>query len=58
MVVGVPLTAVLDPRVATWLTLAALSVSYAAAKCTDTVAPHIVAHALITALNLRILGLY
>ncbi len=58
MVAGVPLTAALHPRVATWPTLAALSVSYAAAKCTGTVAPHIVAHALITALNLGILGVY
>lgn len=58
MAIGIPVTAVYHPHPVTWATLAALSLSYAAAKATNRNAPHIIAHVLITALNLRILGLY
>lgn len=58
MVISVPITAMAHPHPVTWMTLALLSVSYGAAKATGTLTPHLVAHALITALNLRILGMY
>lgn len=58
MVIGVPITAILHPHPEAWMTLAALSVSYGIAKATNTLLPHIAAHLLITALNLRILGVY
>ena len=57
MVASIPVTAFISPHPVTWLTLALLSVSYGAAKATGALAPHLAAHTLITALNLRILGI-
>lgn len=58
MFVGAPVTAIIHPYLSTWVTLGAVASSYGIAKITGRNAPHVVAHLLITALNLRILGLY